>query len=106
MNNKSGLGEVIYFISLGLPVIVHFIEPDGDEPHYAVVTGYQQGKVMLNDPWNGKDFKIDKKKFQERWHDERKRFHNWIMVVDKEPFDIGKQYKPKKNRTKREVKKL
>lgn len=97
VNEGSSLEEVKYFIHCGLPVIVDYTEPSGEEGHYAVVSGYQDGRIILNDPWNGKDFKLAEKEFITRWHDCHPHNHvckRWMLVLARKPFDLGKQYIP------------
>lgn len=97
VNEGSTLDELKYFIKLGHPVIVNYIEPSSDEGHYAVVTGYNNKHITLNDPWNGKDFNISEQSFLARWHDMHEGRHpctSWIMVLGTEPFSLGKQYAP------------
>jgi len=95
VNNDSSLKEVYYFLQQRLPAIVNFIEPSNDESHYAVIIGINKQSVLLNDPWNGKNFKIKKKEFDKRWHNEEGTNKRWIIVFAKEDFALGKQYLPK-----------
>jgi ABC-type bacteriocin/lantibiotic exporter with double-glycine peptidase domain len=90
VHENASLNQVKHFIDLGLPVIVNYLEPDSEEGHYAVVVGYGLRRIVLNDPWNGKEFKIFLKDFEIRWN-ERKR---WMFVLSKKEFNVGKQYKP------------
>ncbi len=98
-NNDSSLEEVERFLKEKLPVIVHFTEPSEDAGHYSVVAGIEKGNVILNDPWNGRNFKISKKEFMERWHGKegKKIDKKWILVLSKEDFCLGKQYLPKQS---------
>jgi ABC-type bacteriocin/lantibiotic exporter with double-glycine peptidase domain len=61
------------------PVIVNFIEPSNEEGHFAVVVGFDKKNILLNDPWNGPYFKIEKKEFLERW----KKRNCWMIIVKK-----------------------
>lgn len=96
VNNNSTTNEIKHFIDLGLPVIVNYIEPAGNEGHYAIVSGYGRGKIIMNDPWNGKNFRLAEKEFLSRWYDYMKKhkYEKWIMVISKEDFHLGKQYVP------------
>lgn len=97
VNEGSSVEEIKHFIRLGFPVIVDYIEPSGNDGHYAVVSGYHHGNIVLNDPWNGKDFKLSEKEFLVRWHDCHLRNHvctHWIMVLSKTNFSLGRQYIP------------
>jgi len=83
--NNSTIGEIKRFIKLGLPVIVSYTEPTTEEGHYAVVVGYTARKLILNDPFNGKEFSIKNEDFVSRWydHERSRRFKRWIMIVKK-----------------------
>ena len=97
VNNNSSIEEIRDFIESGLPVIVHFTEPSGNDSHYSVITGFSKGKIIMNDPWNGRGFKIRKADFLSRWHGsvDKNNCKKWVMVISKEDFNIGKQYLPK-----------
>ncbi|MEM3113400.1 MAG: cysteine peptidase family C39 domain-containing protein [Candidatus Pacearchaeota archaeon] len=96
VHNDASLNQVRHFIDLKLPVIVNFTEPDGNEGHYAVVIGYKHGKIIMNDPWNGKNFKMNSSEFKRRWYDYHKhhKYTNWLLVLSRKQFNIGKQYFP------------
>ncbi len=96
VNEDSTIDELKYFLSLKYPVIVNFIEPSEDEGHFAVVTGYSLllKQVVMNDPWNGRDFKISESQFKRRWRSRYDGHHSWLMVADKKPFPIGRQFYP------------
>ena len=99
VNNESTIFEIKHFLAMGLPVIVNYIEPSEDEGHYAVIVGYFFRWLILNDPWNGERFKISEKKFLARWYDSRKRYPRWIMVLSKKDMHFGKQYRPRKGKS-------
>jgi len=96
VNNNSTIHEVRHFINLRLPVVVNYNEPSTNDGHYAVVVGYDRNKIILNDPWNGKNFKMRENEFILRWHDylNKHTCKKWIMVVSKKDFHLGKQYFP------------
>ncbi len=95
-NEGSSLYEVAYFVNEKIPVIVHFMEPDTDQGHYAVVVGIQKKNVVLNDPWNGEKFKMDKADFEKRWISQDGKHKRWIMAVSDTDIHFGKQYLPSK----------
>jgi len=97
-NDNSTFFEIRYFLEKGLPVIVNFIEPDGESGHFAVASGITSREIILHDPWNGKNFKIIHKEFSKRWHSGDNKFKEWIMVAAKNNFNLGKQYLPRKGR--------
>lgn len=96
VNNNSSLNEIKRFIISDLPAIIHFAEPQADEEHYAVVVGFEKREIILNDPWNGKNFKMKKKEFMSRWRGSQgnHQYKKWIMVISKNDFELGKQYFP------------
>ncbi len=96
VHEGSGMNHIKHFIDQGLPVIVNYIEPSSNEGHYSVVVGYNDNSVIMRDPWNGKEFKVNKDSFIERWHDSHKGYKcsRWILVLSKKEFDIGKKYNP------------
>lgn len=97
VNADSSIKEMKYFINLGFPVIVDYTEPSSDTGHYAVVSGYKNRHIILNDPWNGQGFTIAEAELVARWHDPhngRNGCNQWMMVVSREPFSLGKQYIP------------
>jgi len=93
-DNESTFDEIRYFIGLKKPVIVNFIEPSNDEGHYAVVKEVTDHSIILNDPWNGENFKMTQKDFENRWSSEDAKNKRWIMALSKEEFVLGKQFKP------------
>ena len=96
VNNDSSWDEVNNFLTEGLPAIIHFSEPQSEDNHYAVVVGLEKGEIILNDPWNGKNFKMEKEKFLSRWHGSQgnHQYKKWIMIISKNDFGLGKQYFP------------
>lgn len=97
VNQNSTINEVRHFIKLGFPVIIDYTEPSSDTGHYAIVSGYQDGHIILNDPWNGAGFRVSEDEFAARWYDDHNG-HNpcnsWMMALSKEPFALGRQYTP------------
>jgi len=100
VNENSTISKIKSFIKKKLPVIVNFIEPSADDGHYAIVSGFKDDHIILNDPWNGKNFKMLIKEFEKRWYYyyEKHRYSKWLMVLSKDDFNLGKEYKPKKQR--------
>lgn len=94
VNNESSLEEVGYFLEQKLPVTVRFIETSNNEDHYSVITGIQNGEVVMNDPWNGEGLRMSCEDFLSRWHTEDKNHIRWMMVIAKEKIPLGKQFLP------------
>lgn len=96
INNKSTIHEIRHYINLGLPAIINYNEPFSNTGHYAVVVGYDKNRIILNDPWNGKNYKISEHEFVSRWHDclNKHTCKKWVMIISKKDFNLGKQYFP------------
>ncbi len=95
VNNHSSVQEIAFFLKIGLPVIVHYMEPsENSQDHYAVVVGIEDHHIILNDPWHGKDFSLTLTDFEHRWHDGKGIYHNWLLTASKEHFGVGRQYAP------------
>ncbi len=81
-HSQATLSEISLAIMNGCPVIVDYLEPSNDEYHYAVVVGETASDFILNDPWNGEDFRINKDEFLARWKD-GEGSHRWLMICNK-----------------------
>lgn len=92
VHKNATINQIKDFLDEGLPVIVHYMEPSSDEEHYSVIVEIKGRKIIMNDPWNGKRFKLSEKDFTGRWHGKSRR--GWLMVLSKKNFDLGKQYNP------------
>lgn len=93
-NNQSSLEEIAFFIKQELPVIVHFIEPSGNEGHYAVVININNDHITLNDPWNGEGFIMTRQAFEERWESSDHKNKKWLMIISPHDLGLGYQYHP------------
>ena len=86
VHERASLRDIRAALRAGHPVIVHYLEPEGNDGHYAVVVGVGATHVILNDPWFGEHFRIPKRTFKRRWHDEKNRFPSWMMAVSDAPI--------------------
>ncbi len=93
IQKDSNIHTIKHFITRGFPAIINFKNPTDNDGHYAVVVGYSKGKIILNDPWNGKHFNIDDKILNTHWISEQNS-KKWIMIISKKPIISGKQYNP------------
>lgn len=93
-NEDSTLEEIEYFINSGFPVLVEYIEPSDNISHFSVVIGISRGEIVMNDPWNGKNFKISANEFEKRWRSGCG-IKRWLMVVSDKDFNLGKQHLPR-----------
>ncbi len=83
---NATLKELDSLIRKKIPVIVNYVEPTDEESHYAVVIGFSPKKIIFNDPWNGGDFRLDKKEFLKRWRGPRDGKIRWMLAIHNEPF--------------------
>lgn len=65
------------YLQKKLPPIIEYIEPSENESHHAVVIGFNEKNIILNDPWNGRGFRLPIREFIKRW---QKR-NCWFMIV-------------------------
>ncbi|HQU08287.1 MAG TPA: cysteine peptidase family C39 domain-containing protein [Candidatus Paceibacterota bacterium] len=100
VNDRSSLDDIRYFLTKKLPPIVRFVEPTTEDDHYAVVSGINNRSIILNDPWNGENFRITHKEFIRRWHSEDHSHVAWLMVLAREDFELGEQYPRAQRRAK------
>jgi len=107
-NENSTIAEIKHFLKLRLPVIVNYIEPDSNEGHYSVISGYgfMRRTIIMNDPWNGKNFKLPEKEFFKRWKSGDGSNTRWILVISKKPLSFEKKSRSIKNKAARFVNKL
>lgn len=94
-HNEATLEMIENCIRAEFPVFVHFIEPDGEEEHYAVVVGFTKERIYLNDPWNGSGFSVHRDEFDERWHhNQTGRYRRWLLTVSKYPAFPHTHFEP------------
>ncbi len=93
-NNRSTLQEVHYFLEQKLPVLVHYLEPENNEGHYALIIGHSDGSLVLNDPWLGKGVTFSEEMFECRWRDEQHTHTRWLLVASPVDLALGHQYRP------------
>ncbi len=91
VKRNARLDQALKFVKNGFPVIVTWTPWSFDPAdHYSLLIDYDKENVILNDPYNCRNHRINKKRFGKIWC---KR----IMIVSKERIaaDIGgKIYKP------------
>ena len=83
VNENSTINEIKHFIELGFPVIVNYIEPSQNEGHWAVVSGFNGREIILNDPWNGKNFHLSQRWFKNHWHNKSGNRKKSLLVLFK-----------------------
>lgn len=96
-NIDATIEEIKNFLEKGLPVIVNFIEPSMQMGHFALVVGFENDELILNDPWNGEGFRLTIKDFERSWVGEDIKVSKWLLVASKEDLRLGKQFRPVDN---------
>ena len=80
----ASIEDIRRFIAKNIPVIVNYIEPSENVGHYAVATAVAEDELILNDPWNGKDFRIAIPEFEKRWHDSSGEPQKWLLAISQQ----------------------
>lgn len=78
----ASVEDIKIYLGDDLPVIVNFIEPDGNEGHFGLVIGHEEDELIIHDPWNGPEFKIKEEEFVRRWRAENDGRYHWILIID------------------------
>jgi ABC-type bacteriocin/lantibiotic exporter with double-glycine peptidase domain len=81
-NRHARIADIRSVLDHGTAPIVLYQEPDGNEGHYAIAVGLERGRIVLNDPWNGRNFRLARSEFVRRWRGSRKNdVGRWLLVV-------------------------
>ena len=78
---KGTLEQIEFYIKKNLPVMVDYIEPIDGDGHYALVIGFDETHIILNDPWYGEKFSMKKERFLNSWN--HKDHGQWMMILSK-----------------------
>lgn len=81
----ASMGELEDYIGRGVPIIIDFIEPSEEDRHFAVVVGFEEADIILNDPWNGEGFRMSSEEFERRWGSPKNRYTRWMMILTASP---------------------
>ena len=65
----------------GASVIVIYQDRDGEEGHYAPLSGAGADRVSLRDPWYGPRYALPRREFMRRWRRTAKVYVNCALVV-------------------------
>lgn len=68
--NEASFHDIAAALQEGKIVIVGYIEPHEETPHYAIVSSYQGGTLNLIDPWLGENVTMAESEFAARWKDD------------------------------------
>lgn len=85
MQSGSSLEMIGNFIQRGIPVIVNFIEPEGDG-HFAPVVGLNEKEIFLNDPWHGEHYVLSLDYFLKHWHSFEGDRKEWLLAISNTPI--------------------
>ena len=88
------LEDISLYLHEKLPVIVNFIEPDGNEGHYGLVVGKHGGNLFIHDPWNGPNFKMNADDFLRRWRSEHG--GRWRSILELVRTHFSEKIPPRK----------
>jgi len=64
------------------PMMVNYINPTSEVGHFAVVVGYSDTHLVLNDPSNGENYEIEHSHFEERWRSGDGKHDRWGLVFE------------------------
>ena len=81
--HKDGadFSDIQGFIDQGYPVMVNYRETSQEQGHFALVVEITEEEVILNDPWHGSGYAVDKEEFRRRWHNEKKTRERTIVAI-------------------------
>lgn len=82
VHSDFSLESLFQCLSQNIPVLVNFINPVGEKGHFAVVVGYTDTHLILNDPKNGEGYQIEHAVFEQRWMSEDGLHKRWGMIVE------------------------
>ncbi len=68
------------FLDKGIPVIVNFIEPEGDG-HFAPVLGVTEKEIIFNDPWHGEKYTLSLEYFVQNWRSFEGNREKWLLAI-------------------------
>lgn len=95
VDNNASLKTVEALLTIELPVLVHYLEPEAALGHYAIIVGASKERIYLNDPWYGSGFSLLREEFLSRWRGELNTSLRWLLVASPEPIFSGAHYAPK-----------
>lgn len=84
--SSASLKEVESHLRLGHLVVINYLDlPPDPEDHYALIVGLTARNVILNDPFWGKKYAIEKKFFLSRWKNKKlkKKYTGWMVAIRK-----------------------
>jgi ABC-type bacteriocin/lantibiotic exporter with double-glycine peptidase domain len=81
VSRNSRFSNIERALAAGFPSIVHYTEPSEEDDHYAMIVGLTPSHIVLNDPWNGKDFSLTRSEFMKRWKGTKGTYVRWMLLA-------------------------
>lgn len=81
VHNFSVLDDLFRHIHSDTPVMVNYLNPQGDIGHFAVIVGYTDTHLILHDPKNGPEYPITHSDFDARWVSGDGTYVRWGLVL-------------------------
>lgn len=79
--DNAKMHHIEEYIDRGVPIIINYIELAENEGHFAVIIGYTNDQIFLNDPIHGEGFTIDRNIFESRWKSKYQSQKGWMLAV-------------------------
>lgn len=76
------LKTVFRCVDTNTPMLINYINPVNDIGHFAVVVGYSDTHVFLNDPKNGEGYGVEHGHFEERWRSGDGQHKKWGLIFE------------------------
>lgn len=79
---NASLDQLKKCLSRGIPVLVNYRETEENIGHFAIVTGFEKGRILLHDPWHGKFISLSEDEFVRRWYGKHRWTHKrWACAI-------------------------
>lgn len=78
---NASVSELIQLIDKGIPVVLNFMDVPQDSGHFATLVGYTDTDLIFNDPWNGPDYALPRKGFEDIWHAKWEPKKGWLLAI-------------------------
>lgn len=80
--SSATLAQLRECVKRDIPVLVNYRETDDDISHFAVVSGFENGRILLHDPWHGKYTALPEAEFVRRWYGKHRLTHKrWACAI-------------------------
>ncbi|MFZ1987544.1 MAG: cysteine peptidase family C39 domain-containing protein [Minisyncoccia bacterium] len=80
--NNATIPDIEEALTNNAAVMVGYVEPTENVPHYALISSVDMTDIFLTDPWHGPDYRIPRNTFLELWKDdEANAYGNRMMLA-------------------------